>query len=141
MKSKLIAILVIAAVFMAGCTTISKTMKEPANYVEFKKDDFELSAQVSAEATSVRIIGIDFSRLFKKEVGSIEGPGNFVVPVIGSFLTDKTSAYAMYNMMNQYPGYDVIIYPQYDKKKEVPFLIPIFTKTTVKVTARLGKLK
>ena len=40
--------------------------------------------------------------------------------------------------MNNNQGYDVVFYPQYEtvKKNYV-----VFSKTTTKVTARLGKLK
>lgn len=42
--------------------------------------------------------------------------------------------------MNANPGYDVVVYPQYETKIERPIGLGIFKITTVKVTARLGKL-
>ena len=38
-------------------------MREPDTRVELTKSDFTLSNQVSAEAKSIKIIGIDFKRL------------------------------------------------------------------------------
>jgi hypothetical protein len=64
------------------------------------------------------------------------------LPVVGNVLGDKTSNYALYELMNNNPGYDVIFYPQYEVKVVKPIIgIGFLTKiTTVKTTARLGKL-
>lgn len=121
-------------------------MREPNVRVDLNKSDFTLSDQVKAEATSTTIIGIDFTRLFIKKTGSVEGGAALIslasLPVIGNVLSDKTANYALYELMNNNPGYDVIFYPQYETKVEKPILgIGFFTKvTTVEVKARLGKL-
>ncbi len=61
------------------------------------------------------------------------------MPVIGDYGKGKVNSYALYNLMQQNPGYDVVIYPQYETKK---FIVPlIYSKRTVKVTARLGRIK
>ncbi|MFW6328446.1 MAG: hypothetical protein ACOC2F_09065 [Bacteroidota bacterium] len=136
-------------------------MKTPNYHIEFYKADFEYSPQVTAEANSVRILCIDWQRLFKWKSGQIESDrfkeqgqnlavsGNFiadgvigafsaVVPVLGDYGKGKVSSYALYSLMQENPGYDVVIYPQYEAKK---FIIPfIYSKRTVKVTARLGKI-
>ncbi|MCF6366795.1 MAG: hypothetical protein L3J35_11395 [Bacteroidales bacterium] len=134
---------------VTSCTTLSKTMREPNVNVELEKSDFILSAQVSAEANSTKIIGIDFQRLLNKAEGNIEKSilaSSFIdfvqIPVIGNILSDKTSNYALYELMHNNPGYDVVFYPQYEKKIQKPVLGIGFLlkKTTVKVTARLGKL-
>ena len=132
------------AIGLASCTLNSKMMREPAARMEWKKDDFTYSAQVSGEATSVKIIGIDWARLFKKEVGNTQGGvQSSSIPVIGpildKFLGDKTVSYAMYDMMDKNQGYDVILYPSIEVKKTgIPIL---YTTTKAKVTARLAKLK
>jgi hypothetical protein len=137
-------------------------MKEPNYHIEFYKEDFGYSPQVSAEATSVRYFGIDWKRLFDRNTGYIDnirsnngtnhlsisgsaysdqavGTISTIVPVIGERGKGKVSAYALYKIMQKNPGYDVIIYPQYHIKK---FSIPlIYSKQTVKVTARLGRLR
>jgi hypothetical protein len=121
-------------------------MREPNVNVNLTKSDFTLSEQVTAEATSTVILGIDFARLFNKKIGGIEGGAYTIgfenVPVVGNFLGDKTSSYALYTLMNSNPGYDFIICPQYEKKVKKPILGIGFLmkKTTVKTTARLGKL-
>ena len=119
-------------------------MREPNARLELKKDDFTFSAQVTGEATSTKILGIDFARLFKKDVGSTQGGDvSAGIPIIGpilqKFIGDKTVSYAMYEMMQKNQGYDVVLYPSIEMQKTG---IPIFyTTTKAKVTARLGKLK
>ena len=73
-------------------------MKEPFSKIELERDDFILSGQKNAKATSVRIIGIDFARLFNQRVGNpLPVPS---IPIIGSAIYDPTSSYAMYNVMD-----------------------------------------
>jgi len=147
---------------MSGCSISSHSMKYPNYHIEFYKADFEYSGQVTAEATAVRILGIDWQRLFNWETGELsydravdDAPGialsgdvvsdqvigafSTVVPVLGNLGKGKVSSYALYNLMRDHPGYDVVIYPQYETTR---FVFPVFySKTTVKVTARLGKIK
>lgn len=131
-----------------SCTTINKSLREPNSRVEFKKEDFTLSKQVTGDATSVKILSIDWERLFTKKTGTVNGEGGTnalttaSIPVVGNYIGDKTSAYALHEMMENNPGYDVVFYPQYDTKVSRPFLGLgfIIKKTTVKATARLGRL-
>lgn len=148
-KQILIIVTFVAAVaIFSSCTTYNHSMREPNVRVELGKSDFTLSEQVSAEATSTKIICIDWARLFTKKTGKVEG-GAFsssisaaVIPVVGYVLSDKTANYALYELMSGNPGYDVVFYPQYETKVFKPVLgIGFFaTITTVKTTARLGKL-
>jgi len=131
---------------LTSCTTLNKTMREPNTLLELSKSDFTLSDQVTAEAQTVKIIGIDFARLFMKKTGVVQGGAVSVslasIPVIGNFVADKTANYSLYELMNENPGYDVVFYPQYETKILKPIIgIGFLTKiTTVKTTARLGKL-
>lgn len=120
-------------------------MREPNTRVELKRNDFELSEQVSGEAKSTKIFFIDFPRFFKKETGHIDSDGRISVaqvPVIGNIMYDNTANLALYNLMRNNPGYDVVFYPQYEVKTLKPVLgIGFILKiTTVKTTARLGKI-
>lgn len=148
MKKKLLPIVITIAITIgfSNCSTINKSMREPNVKLNLTKSDFTLSNQLEAEATSVKIIGIDWERLFMKKTGEISGSSDKIslatLPVIGNLLSDKTSNYALYNLMNNNPGYDVIFYPQYETKIVKPFLgIGFITKITkVKTVARLGIL-
>jgi hypothetical protein len=122
-------------------------MRETNTRVNLTKSDFSLSDQVSAEAKSVKVLGIDWGRLFLKKTGGLEGGDSSAIsganiPVIGNLLSDSTSNYALFELMTSNPGYDVVFYPQYETKVFRPILgIGFLTKiTTVKTTARLGKL-
>lgn len=145
-KRKLMVLVVLAVLGLSlnSCTVFNKNMKTPNYRVEFEKDDFEFSNQLAASATSVRVLGIDWQRLLNWKTGNIENDGvtgmlNTMMPVIGSYHKGKVSSYALYNLMLENPGYDVIIYPQFEHKC---FIVPIlYSKRTVKVKARLGRIK
>ncbi|MEX2597873.1 MAG: hypothetical protein WEC59_13190 [Salibacteraceae bacterium] len=150
MKKSILLMIAIGGLFLASCTSVNKSMREPMTRVELYADDFDLSQQVSASAQTTRILLIDFARLFKKESGSVNKDGgtsislyNFSVPVIGDLIADPTAGYALYNLMEANQGYDVIFYPQYKTKVVAPILGMgfIMSTTTVDVSARLGKFK
>jgi hypothetical protein len=148
MKKTMIKMAMLVAVLatFASCTTLNHSMREPNTRVNLTKSDFTLSEQVSAEDKTVKILGIDFERLFKKETGVVDNGASSIsmanMPVIGTVLYDKTSNYALYNLMYTNPGYDVIFYPQYETIISKPLLLGCIVKITkVKTTARLGKLK
>jgi len=136
----------IAIATLSSCTTLNHSMREPNTRVNLNKSDFTLSDQVTESATSTTILGIDFARLFTQNTGVVEGGAAAIslasIPVVGKMLSDKTSNYSLYELMKSNPGYDVVFYPQYETKVVKPiFGIGFLTKiTTVKTTARLGKL-
>ena len=156
--------LLFIVILMSSCATSNIAMKQPNNHIEFYKGDFEYSPQVIGEATSVKIFMIDWARLFNAKTGDVSGENmgtpteitslnvatqfategfagalNAIIPVIGDFTKEKVNQYALYDMMKKNPGYDIVLYPQYESKK---FTIPLFfSKTTVKAKARLGKIK
>ncbi|MBQ6771092.1 MAG: hypothetical protein IJP44_08980 [Bacteroidales bacterium] len=131
----------IAMLFMSSCHTYTHSMKTPNSYVEYHAEDFNLSDQVTGEATVVRVIGIDWQHLFgTKEIGETTSVGT-TIPFVGMAIPTGAN-YALYNMMQKNPGYDVVIYPQVETYRHAPVLgTDIYSKTTYKVTARLGKLK
>ena len=148
MKKTMIKMVMFVAVMAAfsSCTSLNHSMREPNTRVNLDKSDFSLSEQVIAEATCTKIFGIDFTRLFTQKTGVIEGGSASInlasIPVVGNFIADKTANYSLYNLMKENPGYDVIFYPQCETKVIKPIIgIGFITKiTTVKTTARLGKL-
>lgn len=149
MKKNSLKFLMLAGVSMAtisSCTTYTKTMREPNSRVEFEKDDFTLSGQVSGSAKTVTVLCIDWERFFTKREGQVKGNSGSIsfasIPVIGSVISDRTANYALYEMMQHNPRYDVVFYPQYETKVLRPILgLGFLSKiTTVKATARLGRL-
>ena len=140
-KFRLLLICGIALMFMASCNTYTHSMKTPNAFVEYHAEDFDLSPAVTGEATVVRVLGIDWNRLFGKEEIGITPSVGTVIPYIGLSIPSGAN-YALYNLMQKNPGYDVVIYPQVESYRHAPILgTDIYSKTTYKVTARLGKLK
>lgn len=140
LKVSLAALALLAVV--SSCKTYTKTMREPNARLEFEKDDFIFSDQVGAKAREVIVLGIDWNRLFRKENGDVR-PTRVNVPIIGSNIyNSKAASYALYNMMADHPGYDVVFYPQYSAKVSRPvigigFIVRI---TDIDVKARLAKI-
>ena len=159
---------------LSGCRVSDYAMRSPHYRIDFRSDDFEFSEQVTAEATSQRILMIDWGRLFRWGGGSagsdrfndnfdnrdfygsigatgalelaVPDAGNPLlgifsipsIPVIGNNQKGRMSAYALYNLMRENPGYDFVIYPQFETER---FYVPLFySKRKVKVTARLGRI-
>ena len=149
MKKQFLPFLFVATMVMtiilSGCTATNHTMREPNAHMQWHKADFSYSGQVSAEASTTKILMIDWQRLFKKESGTVAGGGALIdlasLPVIGSVRYDRTANYALHKLMLDNPGYDVIFYPQYEVKNSYPGPFRVFfQKTDVKVTARLAKI-
>lgn len=160
---------------LGSCRVSDYAMRSPHYRIDFDGQDFDFSEQVTAEASSTRVLLIDWNRLFKWDGGSArsdrfgdnfdnkqhyggvgltsaidlgsEATANPVlglfsipnIPVIGNNQKGRMSAYALYNLMRENPGYDFVIYPQFETER---FYVPLFySKRKVKVTARLGKIK
>ncbi len=144
MKKIKLLLLSSVVLLLASCSTINHSMKESNIQVNLNKSDFTLSDQVTGEATTIKVLGIDWSRLVLKKSGSIDGQSSITasIPVVGSIMTDATSGYSLHELMKNNPGYDVIFYPQYETTVLKPILgLGFLTKVTkVKSTARLGKL-
>jgi len=146
-----IGLIALVVLFLSSCTATHRSMSSANSIVEFEKDDFEYSGQVTGEATSTLIFLIDFERLFSVKSGNIESSGLMLsassIPVIGGTVGKLDGAgvvksYALYDMMERNPGYDIVFYPQYETVTKSPIGIPlIFSQRTVKVTARLAKIK
>ena len=141
-KTKKLLSIFIITILLSSCTTINKTIKQPFSGVEIKMSDFSLSEQQSARATSVTILGIDFERLFIKKMG---GDGSLAssLPIIGQYLSDPTTSYAMYDLLENDNNADFIFYPQIEKKSICPIIGICFINriTTVDVKARTGTFK
>ena len=144
-KFKHIFLITLSITFFSSCSTTKVTMKGVTPIIELKSSDFDISKQLSAEASETKIIGIDFKRLFSSKAASIDGEAISAasIPVVGSYLSSFAKDYALYNLMEANKGYDVVLYPQFYTKRSCPFLgICLLTDITkVTVTARLGKIK
>ena len=138
-------LILISITFISSCSTTKVTMKGVSPVIELERSDFDISKQLSAEASETKIVGIDFKRLFSSKSASIDGEAISAasIPVVGSYLSSFAKDYALYNLVEENKGYDVVLYPQFHTKRTCPFLgICLLTDITkVTVTARLGKIK
>ncbi len=147
----ILSFLIVLVLSVSSCTSISKSMRTPNSRVDMTKGDFEFSEQVTGEASATYILMIDFERLFSSKSGNIETENSTFslinIPVVGAYASfldpnGQVKGYALHDMMEKNPGYDVVFYPQYEVVRESPIGIPfLFHKATVKATARLAKLK
>ncbi len=147
MKAKtksLLILLVIIGLASSSCSVSKQTFKAPNYQIEFYKSDFEYSTMLSAESTTIRVLGINWKKMFNREKGErnpdpIVSGLSPILPVLGDTGYGKVSSYALYTLMMENPGYDVVVQPKYKTKR---FIIPlIYAKKSVEVSARLGKIK
>ena len=172
MKKNIFKTSVYLAIFCGtlSCVSVNKSMREPNSRVNFKKSDFAFSPQLTDSATTTRVFGIDWRRILSRKAATVRqdrgvnsgtptpqqvggsiilprvpGPINIIlasIPVIGTAYSDRTSSYALYNMMQRNPGYDVVFYPAFETQVRRPLgLGLIWSVTTVKVNAKLAKIK
>jgi len=140
-KFSFLLVLGVIALFMSSCQSYRHSMREPANHVEFYADDFELSEPVTGEATITRVLGVDWEHTFGTTTTGIVN-NNYELPIIGTLLSNTGANYAIYDLLQKNPGYDVIFFPQVEVHRSAPILgTDFFSTTTYKVTARLGKMK
>ncbi|HOZ29316.1 MAG TPA: hypothetical protein PLL66_00195 [Bacteroidales bacterium] len=138
-RTIVLSLLAIFALSFSGCNYTMKSMKTSNNYVEFQKDDFTFSEQLTGEGTQTRILGIDWAHLFKSETASIVEANAFNIPVIGNLPMGGSQAFAINDLMQKNSGYDVVFYPQYETQMTgIPML---YQKTRTVVKARLAKIK
>jgi len=149
MKKLILVCSTAAVMLLTNCTSVNNLMREPNTRVNLEKKDFTLSDQVTGEASSTQIFGIDWNRLFHvtnggvaKDGGLLSLPINFAsIPVIGGFIVNPVAGYALYDVMEKNKGYDVAFYPQFETTVKRPIGLGfIYKVTTVKTTTRLGKL-
>ena len=162
MKKPLLSLALLA--LLSSCTVSRNSMREANYQLWLHHEDLEFSPQVMGEAKQTRVFMIDWQRLFgrKWELGQfgnlpsdpfapqINGNAsvvagretalvNFIANgIIGINNVSRVEQMAMYDLMRKNPGYDMIIFPQFEARRKW-FLIG--SKTNVMVKARLARLK
>lgn len=134
MKKLTLILVCLAGLFLASCNSYRHAMREPNVLLKLTANDIELSEQVTGEYTATRILFVNWTKLFNNsKLGSTS--------VIGDLVPTGAND-ALYDLMQKNKGYDVVVYPQVEVYRHAPILgTDIYSKTTYKVTARLGKLK
>ena len=146
---KNMSLYIIVTVFlMSGCTMISHSIVTP----EIQLGDLDISDEVWGQAKSVKILGFDFKRMFKRNIESANiGIASSPIQIITSKFNPETSAQslgltivdtenlALQDLLNKNKEYDVLIAPKFSKTIEGFW--PIYWTETVMVKAHIGKIK
>jgi len=146
---KNMSLYIIVTVFlMSGCTMISHSIVTP----EINLSDLDISDEVWGQAKSVKILGFDFNRMFKRKIETATiGMGTTGIPIITSRFDPKTSTQlagltiidtenlALQDLLNKNKEYDILIAPKFSKTIEGFW--PFYWTETVMVKARIGKIK
>ena len=137
-------------ILFSGCTMVSHSIVTP----EINLSDLDISDEVWGQAKSVKIIGFDFNRMFKRKIETATiGMATTNVPIISSEFdfTETTAAQilglifidtenlALQDLLNKSKEYDILIAPKFSKTIEGFW--PFYWTETVMVKARIGKIK
>lgn len=138
-KLRLLLLISAFALLSASCVSTHQSLVSSKPEIQLKPENLEITEPMEAMATTIRVFGIDWERLLGGRTASISRGS--VYSTIAVF--DATDQYALYNLLKQNPGYDMILYPQFTTVKRKPFLGLglIYSVTEVKVSARMAKLK
>jgi len=140
--------IIVTVFLMSGCTMISHSIVTP----EINLSDLDISDEVWGQAKSVKILGFDFNRMFKRKIETATiGMGTAGIPIITSKFDPETSTQsagltiidtenlALQDLLNKNKEYDILIAPKFSKTIEGFW--PIYWTETVMVKARIGKIK
>ena len=147
---KITLLLFTVFILFSGCTMVSHSIVTP----EIQLGDLDISDEVWGQAKSVKIIGFDFNRMFKRKIETATiGMATTNIPIISSEFefTETTAAQilglifidtenlALQDLLNKSKEYDILIAPKFSKTIEGFW--PFYWTETVMVKARIGKIK
>ena len=147
---KITLLLFTVFILFSGCTMVSHSIVTP----EIQLKDLDISDEVWGQAKSVKIIGFDFNRMFKRKIETATiGMATTNIPIISSEFdfTETTAAQilglifidtenlALQDLLNKSKEYDILIAPKISKTIEGFW--PLYWTETVMVKARIGKIK
>lgn len=138
-KTSFISILLCALLTVcSGCMSTRLNITNTVPLIQLEPEDLEITEQKEAKIISTKVFGIDWKRAFKSHSAEMRGS------VYSNIMTlDKSEDYAVYDLLKNNEGYDMVLYPKFDKvvRKPVLGLGFLYKVTEVKVTARMAKLK
>ncbi len=131
---KKLLLYVCCLLFVASCTT-ARYSAQGNSVVSVDKSDLSISAPKTTTVKVTKILGVDWANLFTKQGGDVSG--TIVAGSMNPF-SDKTVNKAVYQLMKENPGYDMVLYPVVESniKNYV-----VMSEIEVKITARLAKMK
>ena len=126
---KITLLLFTVFILFSGCTMVSHSIVTP----EIQLKDLDISDEVWGQAKSVKIIGFDFNRMFKRKIETATiGMATTNIPIISSEFdfTETTAAQilglifidtenlALQDLLNKSKEYDILIAPKFSKTIE-----------------------
>jgi hypothetical protein len=129
-----------------GCVVKMQQGSLQPNVVNWNKGDYELSDIKTAKGVAKLFLGFSTGENDKSGSVSIYGEGGVALPTgcCLAGMADPTAgakSVALYNLMEQNPGYDGVVSPNYKIEQRTPCGIPLIQTTEVTVSARLIKYK
>lgn len=110
-------------------TTVHQTVADLDSVSEFK----------TATVNVTEILGFDFARLFKvKTAGSSITP-SLPIPFVGSALFKDYQGYALRKLLDENPGKDMVLDPQFSV--DTTDYLGLFKTVKITVKARLANVK
>jgi hypothetical protein len=155
-------------VLFSSCKINRNSMREANYQLWLHHEDLEFSERITGKASQSKFLGIDWQRTFGRKKfefggfgtlptdpttgntnGTVSGGGiingqntpaiNVLLNgVIGISSVSRVEQMAMYDLIRQNPGYDLVMFPIFQTHKNW-YLFG--SKTEVVCTAKLGKLK
>jgi hypothetical protein len=141
MKKLFLGLTLSLVMFMTTSCSMKMSGLSDANaQLNLTSGDVTISELKEASATERLILAVDWKRLFKKEIGEVRRKGSgFSLPIIGGSTSfTRSESYALYKLLQENPGYDAVLYPQFSGQAKGFF--PFFLKTDVTVKAKLVKV-
>ena len=145
---KITLLLITVFILFSGCTMVNHSITTPVIYLS----DLDISDEVWGQAKSVKIFGIDFGRLLKRNIESANiGMSTSAIPIIGPEIAGipavqsvgltilNTESLALQDLLKKNSEYDVLISPKYSRT--IDGFWPIYWTETVMVKAHIGKIK
>ena len=143
---KITLLLFTVFILFSGCTMVSHSIVTP----EIQLKDLDISDEVWGQAKSVKIIGFDFNRMFKRKIETATiGMATTNIPIISSEFdfTETTAAQILglifidteildlHDLLNKSKEYDILIAPKFSKTIEGFW--PFYWTESVMVKARI----
>lgn len=136
MKAFSYLLLGILAVLISSCSISQQSLKEPQALIRYNKAEFDYSHQVEGHASVTKVLCIDWAHLLNKQQGKVIPAFNSTV--YGISPKTRLEQMALFEIMQLNPGYDFIVYPQYEVKTKAPGLGLLYKKIDITAKARLA---
>jgi len=104
-RLKTISLIFISIVLLSSCSFRMNGMSNSNAQLNLTSDDVEISEQLEVSAVEKLVLGVDWKRIGKKEIGQVRRKASGVaIPVIGTNSFSRAEAYALHKLLEENPG-------------------------------------